>query len=83
MSDDDVRWIAMAFDKKTERLVKEIELYGLSTKTVLDLYGYDHEDDVMGGSLEIGPAHASVLAPYAHGQLDLDMADWQLEARDA
>jgi hypothetical protein len=72
----------MSFDKKTELLVKEVELIGLSTQQVLGLFGVDDEDEVMGGRLDIGPEHVPALAPYAHGQLDLGIADWQLEARD-
>lgn len=76
------RWVAMAFDKQTELVLKEVELIGLSTATVLELYGYENEDDVMGGRFDIELKHVPVLAPYAHGQLDLGIADWQLEARN-
>lgn len=77
-----VRWVAMAFDKKTELLIKEVELHGLPTATVLELYGFENEDDVMGGRFDINAEQVPVLAPHAHGQLDLEIADWQIEARD-
>ena len=34
-----VRWVVMAFDKKTERLIQEIELTGLRTEAVMKFFG--------------------------------------------
>jgi hypothetical protein len=78
-----VRWVAMGFDKKTERLVHEIELVGLRTHAVMKILGVDDEDEVIGASFDVNPERAKALASYAHGRLDLSIADWQIEARPA
>ena len=79
----DVRWVAMSFDKKTERLLEEIELDGLTTETVRQLFKLQRDDDAIGVCFNVLAEHLAVLAPHAHGRLDLTAADWQIEARSA
>jgi hypothetical protein len=79
----DVRWVAMGFDKRTQRLLEEVELDGLTTETVRQLFNLQRDDDAIGVCFNVLPEHLAVLAPHAHGRLDLAAADWQVEARPA
>ena len=78
----DARWVAIAFDKQTELMVKEVELIGVSTAQIVDLYKLTDDDEAESGRFDVGPEHAKALWPYSHGQLDLSIGDWQIEARD-
>jgi hypothetical protein len=78
-----VRWVALGFDKKTQRLLQELELNGLTTDVVRRLLNLPGNDEAIGVSFNVLAEHLPVLAPYAHGRLDLATADWQIEARSA
>jgi hypothetical protein len=79
----DVRWVAMGFDRDSERLVQEVELDGLTTEIVRRLMRLQSDEDAIGACFDVLPEHVAALNPYAHGRLDLNVADWQIEARPA
>ena len=78
-----VRWVAMGFDKKTERMIQEVELNGLTTEDVRQLFRLQEDEEAIGVCFDVLPEHVPILAPHAHGRLDLKTADWQIEARPA
>ncbi len=73
------------FDKRTEKLVKEIPLPAISLDVLHELFrdSIDGDSDPMMDMFRIGRRQAAALTSYAEGEIDVEQYDCFLECHAA
>jgi hypothetical protein len=75
-----VHWAAFGFDKKTEKLIFEIELHGMDLEKFRKIFGLPDDDPVHGASFPVKREHVPKLQEHAQQKIDFDSATWFAES---